>query len=177
MPATPPRSLLRARRVRWWHSAVVLVLLAGVLGAVFFFPGDEPAQRRQQGPPGRGPLTIVSMGDSTLSGEGIGTYTKDTNGRGGNWCHRSPDAAIHQTDLPGVRKTVNLACSGANSDLVRLGKARKYTEGSQAAQLREVAEDNRVAAIVVAVGANDDPHFSAQLTACAKAYWGGTPCT
>lgn len=156
---------------------MAVILLAGVLVAVFFFPGEEPAQKRRTGPPGTGPLTVVSMGDSTLSGEGIGRYTDDTDGSGGNWCHRSPDATIHQVDLPGVETKVNLACSGANTDLVRLGKARKYTEGSQAAQLREVAETHRVTAVVVAVGANDDPHFSARLTECAKAYWGGTPCT
>lgn len=169
--------LLRRTRVRWWHTALVLVLLASVLTVVFFVPGEEAPQRSQKGPPGSGPLTIVSIGDSTLSGEGTGTYTAETNGRGGNWCHRSPDAMVHRTDVPGVRQTINLACSGANSEHVRLTNAKKYTEGSQTAQLREVVEDHRVAAVVVAVGANDDPHFSARLTECAKAYWGGTPCT
>jgi hypothetical protein len=174
MPDTPAP---RRRRVRWWHTALALVLLAVILAAVFFLPGEEPAQQRRQGPPGTGPLTIVSIGDSTLSGEGTGTYTPDTDGRGGNWCHRSPDATIHHTDLPGVRRKINLACSGANTEHVRLTKARKYTEGSQAAQLREIAKTHRVAAVVVAIGANDDPRFSARLTECAKAYWGTTPCT
>jgi len=174
MPATLAP---RRRRVRWWHVAAALGVLAGVLAAIAFLPGEEPAQRKRQGPPGTGPLTVVSIGDSTLSGEGTGTYTPETDGRGGNWCHRSPDAVIHHVDLPGVRRKINLACSGATTELVRLGTARRYTEGSQAAQLRRIAKTHRVTAVVVAVGANDDPRFSARLTDCAKAYWGPTPCT
>lgn len=174
-------SLLRSR-FRWWHTGVGLVLLSGALALVLLVPSSPtapPAPRpgEPEGPPGSGPLTIVSIGDSTLSGEGAGDYTPETNGRGGNWCHRSPHATIHHTAVPDVEEKVNLACSGANSEHVRLTKATKYTEGSQAAQLRQLVKDHRVTAVVVAVGANDDPHFSARLTECAKAWWGGTPCT
>lgn len=169
--------LLPRTGLRWWHSAGVLVLLAAVLAAVFLFPADEPGRRKEPGPPSRGPVTIVSIGDSTLSGEGTGDYTKETNGRGGNWCHRSPASTIHTTQVPGATKTVNLACSGANTEHVRLTEARKYTEGSQAEQLRSLAKNHRIAAVIVSVGANDDPHFSKRLTECAKAFWGGAPCT
>lgn len=168
---------LRNLRLRRWQSVLALLVLAGVLTAVFLVPRDRPARPLREDPPGAGPLTIVSIGDSSLSGEGTGEYTPDTNGRDGNWCHRSPASAIHVTDVPLVQKTVNLACSGANTEHVRLTKAKKYTEGSQAAQLRELVKDHQVAAVVVGVGANDDPHFSARLTECAKAYWTGTPCT
>lgn len=170
----------RRPRFRWWHSAGVLILLAAALSAVLFFPADEPVRDKKKpsgGPPGTGPLTAVSIGDSSLSGEGTGDYDLGTNGTGGNWCHRSPHSTIHTTRVPGVTKTINLACSGAATEHVRLTKARKYTEGSQAAQLRELLKTHRVIAVVVGIGANDDPHFSRRLTECAKAYWGGAPCT
>jgi hypothetical protein len=46
----------------------------------------------------------------------------------------------------------------------------QYTEHSQAGQLGVVARRNRVVAIVVAVGANDDPHFAQVLNACVQAW-------
>lgn len=117
------------------------------------------------------------MGDSSISGEGTGQYTPGTDGKGGNWCHRSPESTIHATSVPGVGKTVNLACSGAATAHVALTEQTKYTEGSQAARLRKLTKDHRVAAVVVAVGANDDPHFSQRLTECTKAWWGTKPCS
>jgi lysophospholipase L1-like esterase len=122
------------------------------------------------GPPADAPLTIVSMGDSTISGEGAGDYDAATNGRGGDWCHRSPNAEVHQTHVPGVVKTINIACSGASTAQVGLGSAVQYTEHSQTAQLAKLATHDRVVAVVVAVGANDDPHFSQVLNSCVQAW-------
>lgn len=122
------------------------------------------------GPPAHAPLTIVSMGDSTVSGEGAGDYEPGTDGQNGDWCHRSAVAEIHETKLPGVLQTVNLACSGAASAQVGLGTSVHYTERSQTAQLTALATRNRVVAIVVAVGANDDPHFAQVLNDCVTAW-------
>ena len=164
------------RRYRWWLSGAAL-LLAAILGGVFVFVSGEPplpgrpGPPERPGPPGTGPLTIVSMGDSTLSGEGAGNYTAETNGKNGNWCHRSPYATVHQTNLPKVTAEVNLACSGAPSEQVALGDVKQYTERSQAEQLAEVIDDgHRVVAIVVAVGANDDPQFSHMIDRCFEAW-------
>lgn len=110
------------------------------------------------------------MGDSTVSGEGAGNYDAMTNGRNGDWCHRSPAAEVHETHVPGVVKTVNIACSGADSAQVGLGPATHYTEHSQTAQLAKLATRDRVVAIVVAVGANDDPHFAQVLDSCVQAW-------
>lgn len=118
------------------------------------------------GPPGEGPLTIVSLGDSTISGEGAGDYSAGTDGEDGNWCHRSPHALVHQIELAGVTESVNLACSGAPSEQVALGDVEQWTEPSQAQQLRELVETHRVAAVVVAIGANDEPHFSRLISEC-----------
>jgi hypothetical protein len=122
------------------------------------------------GPPANAPLTIVSMGDSTISGEGAGDYDTATNGRDGDWCHRSPDAEINKTHVPGIVKTINIACSGADTAQVGLGPALHYTEHSQTAQLAGLAAHDRVEAIVVAVGANDDPHFAQVLDSCVQAW-------
>lgn len=145
-------------------AVVLLILLFAAAGDI---PPVPPAPK--PGPP-PGPLTIVSMGDSTLSGEGTGDYTAATNGANGDWCHRSPDAEIKQTHLAGVVRTVNIACSGADTTDVAIGKSLQYTEPSQTGQLARIAKHNRVLAIVIAVGANDDPHFAQLLNACVEAW-------
>ncbi|WP_236792440.1 GDSL-type esterase/lipase family protein [Amycolatopsis sp. GM8] len=168
------------RRYRWWIGGGVILFVA-VLAAVFVFsgPGNRPGPLRPPGPPGVGPLTIVTLGDSTLSGEGAGAYTPDTNGSNGDWCHRSPEAAVFETHVPGITAKVNLACSGAKSAQVGLGDAKQWTELSQAEQLANLVKDHRVAAVVIAVGANDDPQFSALVTQCFQSWFlsGNAPCS
>lgn len=163
-------------RLSWWHGGLALVL-AGVLAAILFFPSDEPVAPTPPGPPGQGPLTLVSMGDSSLSGEGTGLYTPETDGSNGNWCHRSPKSTVHMTAVPGIRRTVNLACSGAPSAHVQLGDVKQWGEPSQAGQLGELTRTHRIAAVVVAVGANDEPKFSQLIPACARAWFRGPPCS
>ncbi|HKS49186.1 MAG TPA: GDSL-type esterase/lipase family protein [Amycolatopsis sp.] len=167
------------RRFRWWIGAGALLFVT-VLVAVLVLtwgPGTPPAKR--QGPPGTGPLTIVSLGDSTLSGEGAGDYTADTSGANGDWCHRSPNATVFETDVPGIAAKVNFACSGAPSAQVALGDVRQYTEPSQAGQLAGLVKTHRVAIVVVALGANDDPHFSQLINDCFQAWFiaGSPPCS
>jgi lysophospholipase L1-like esterase len=148
-------------------------VLAGVLLIALFATAASAAPvppPPRPGPPVNAPLTIVSLGDSTLSGEGAGDYDPATDGPGGDWCHRSAAAEIHETVVPGVVKTINLACSGADTAQVGLGNAVHYTERSQTAQLTALATHDRVVAIVVAVGANDDPHFAQVLDSCVSAW-------
>jgi hypothetical protein len=153
-----------------------LVLVVATLGLT----GDHrfPPPRPMPGPPQDVPRVLVAMGDSTMSGEGAGDYEKGTNGEKGNWCHRSPHASIYQVEVPGVEKAYNLACSGAPSGQVALGEVEQYTEPSQSKQLARIASSNRVTAIVVASGANDDPAFSHVLNSCVQAWVGReTPCS
>ena len=168
-------------RYRWWIGGGVLVFVAVLLGVfVFSGPGTPPGPVRPPGPPGTGPLTIVTLGDSTLSGEGAGNYTPDTNGTNGDWCHRSPAATVFETHVPGVVAKVNLACSGATAAQVGLGDAKQYTEPSQATQLAQlIRDDHRVAVVVIGVGANDDPHFSQLVSQCFQAWFvaGDAPCS
>ena len=167
------------RRFRWWIGAGVLLFVAILVAVLVVFTGGPQAPVKRPGPPGTGPLTIVSLGDSTLSGEGAGNYTADTNGANGDWCHRSPSAAVFETAVPGITAKVNFACSGAPAEQVALGEVKQYTEPSQAGQLGELIRTHRVAVVVVAVGANDDPHFSQLVNDCFQAWFssGGAPCS
>jgi len=111
---------------------------------------------------------VVALGDSTMSGEGAGSYEPGTNGEdGGDWCHRSTEASIMKTVVEADRK-INLACSGANSDKLR-------TE--QLPRLRQIAGSDRIVALVVAIGANDDPRFSEILNKCFEAWGKRSDCT
>lgn len=158
----------------WLALFIVLVLCVLGMSGDHRFPAPIPLP----GPPIDAPRAVVAMGDSTMSGEGAGDYERGTNGEKGNWCHRSPNASIFQVKLPAVTKAFNLSCSGAPSPQVGLGKVEQYTEISQSSQLARIATRNRVVAIVVASGANDDPAFSHVLNACVQAWVGkDRPCS
>ena len=114
------------------------------------------------------PTAVVALGDSAASGDGAGGYEAGTRGEGGNWCHRSPRAYVHHTDLAAT--PVNLACSGAAAADVGFGTGTHYTEGSQAARLVEVARRYRVQAVVLQVGANDEAALLGTGIACIRAF-------
>lgn len=114
---------------------------------------------------------VVAMGDSTVSGEGAGDYEDGTDGERGDWCHRSSGASVHRLATAGVDGTINLACSGAPAEQVGLGRVTQYTEPSQAERLAGIAASNRVVAVVVAAGANDEPAFSHVLDQCVQAWF------
>ncbi|MFI9010840.1 GDSL-type esterase/lipase family protein [Actinosynnema sp. NPDC053489] len=114
------------------------------------------------------PTAVVSLGDSAISGEGAGSYEAGTEGENGNWCHRSTQAMVHRTQL--ADRTVNLACSGADSANVSLADTVHYTEGSQARRLIDVARQYRVTTVVVQVGANDDVRFADTMVDCVAAW-------
>lgn len=111
---------------------------------------------------------VVSLGDSAISGEGAGNYEPGTRGENGNWCHRSANALIHRTSL--AQRTINLACSGADSANVSLADTSHYTEGSQARRLIAIAQQYRVTTVVVQVGTNDEPAFADTVLACVGAW-------
>lgn len=161
-----------------WRAWVALAVVVVLLGTVLLVgDGLTPEPTPLPGPPQDAPRVLVAMGDSTISGEGAGDYEEGTDGENGDWCHRSPHASIHQTNLVTLDRTINLACSGAPSPQVGLGEVVQYTEPSQAARLARIAARNRVLAVVVASGANDDPAFSHVLNACVEAWTGrGEPC-
>ncbi|WP_447007654.1 GDSL-type esterase/lipase family protein [Saccharothrix isguenensis] len=148
---------------------IVAVALVLPLLALLLVVSDSPYPSTP-GPARDAPRALVALGDSTMAGEGAGTYEPGTDGENGNWCHRSLRASVHNTQVEGVDRVFNLACSGANSEQVGITDQVRNTEGSQARQLAAIAREYRVSVVVVAVGANDDPRFSDVLGACLKAW-------
>ncbi|MGH3621752.1 MAG: GDSL-type esterase/lipase family protein [Sciscionella sp.] len=169
---------MRIRRGHWiaFAAVVLAVVMVGTVLSTQLF--DNSRQAIPQRPVHPGPRTVVSMGDSTISGEGAGSYSPDTDGRRVDWCHRSSKAEINELRLPETQRVVNLACSGANAEQVALGEAKQYTEPSQAGQLAALAMRNNITTIVVGVGANDDPQFGHTISACFQQWLSrGKGCT
>jgi lysophospholipase L1-like esterase len=148
-------------RSRRWQSVLIGVALAG--GSMLAAPAAVAAPADDR------PTAVVSLGDSAMSGEGAGDYEPGTRGENGDWCHRSTKSMIHRTQL--ADRTVNLACSGADSANVSLADTTHYTEGSQARRLIGVATTYRVTTVLVQVGANDEPAFADTLVDCIKAWF------
>ncbi|KAA5832062.1 hypothetical protein F1721_19890 [Saccharopolyspora hirsuta] len=155
---------MRAHRTK----TLLFVVVSGVLALALlisdqYLPG-LPLQPKQL------PSAVVTMGDSTLSGEGGGDYLAGTNGERGNWCHRSAAAPINQLRLPPEVTRINLACSGAGAEVVGADPEPGHAEGSQSAQLAELAKRYRITDVVVQVGANDDVGFTDVVNQCVEAW-------
>ncbi|MGA4851026.1 ricin-type beta-trefoil lectin domain protein [Streptomyces sp. G5(2025)] len=124
-------------------------------------PAERPMAERKTG--------LISLGDSEISGEGVGTYEPGTDGPD-NWCHRSPDAAIHRTGIP-ADVTYNVACSGAQTVNIRIGGQKQYAdELVQSDNLAVKARNTRIKTILLVIGANDDLQFAPVMTDCVTRY-------
>ncbi|MEU5983762.1 ricin-type beta-trefoil lectin domain protein [Streptomyces sp. NPDC047434] len=124
-------------------------------------PAERPLAARRTG--------LISLGDSEISGEGVGTYEPPTNGPD-NWCHRSPDAAIHRTGIP-ADLTFNVSCSGAYSGNIRIGGSKQYAdELVQSDNLAVKARNTRIKMVLLVAGANDDLQFGPVMTDCVTRY-------
>lgn len=109
--------------------------------------------------------SLISLGDSEISGEGVGNYEPGTNGPD-NWCHRSKDAAVHRTGIP-ADVTYNVSCSGGATANLRIGGTQQFPdELVQSDSLAIKARNTRIKMITVVVGANDDLHFGPVVTDC-----------
>ncbi|MFJ9524382.1 ricin-type beta-trefoil lectin domain protein [Streptomyces cyaneofuscatus] len=124
-------------------------------------PAERPLAERKTG--------LISLGDSEISGEGVGTYDPGTNGPD-NWCHRSPEAAIHRTGIA-ADVTYNVSCSGAYSGNIRIGGNKQYAdELVQSDSLAIKARNTRIKMVVLVAGANDDLQFGPVMTDCVVRY-------
>ncbi|MFE3522774.1 ricin-type beta-trefoil lectin domain protein [Streptomyces sp. NPDC059161] len=124
-------------------------------------PAERPMADRRTG--------LISLGDSEISGEGVGTYEAGTNGPD-NWCHRSPDSAIHRTGVP-ADETYNVACSGAYTGNIRIGGTKQYAdELVQSDSLAIKARNTRIKMVLLVAGANDDLQFAPVMTDCVERY-------
>lgn len=125
--------------------------------ALYGDPAERPMAQRK--------TSLISLGDSEISGEGVGTYEPGTDGPT-NWCHRSPDAAIHRTGIA-ADVTYNVACSGASSVNIRIGGQPQYDdELVQSDSLAIKARNTRLKTVVLVAGANDDLQFGPVITDC-----------
>jgi hypothetical protein len=161
---------------------VVLVVAVILLGLAPAASADSP---------GVGTPTVVTLGDSAISGE-AGRWAGNTNqsasrvdalGSTAYWdtpsgeairgCHRSKAAQAHIGD--GVA-SANLACSGARTSTTGTGSGQTFKPGidfysdtsgrkGQAAALEDYARTHNVRAVVVMIGANNYG-FAAILERC-----------
>jgi hypothetical protein len=141
-------------------------------------PADLEAVRateanRLYGSPAIRPLesrktSLVTMGDSEISGEGVGNYIPGTH-HDGNWCDRSYDQAVFRTGLASDVQ-YNLACSGGEPvHLVYGSGQRQWNELNQGDYLAIKARNTHVKLIWVVVGANGEGtiQFGPVATDCA----------
>ena len=148
--------------------------------------------------PGSGTRTLVSLGDSYISGEAgrwngnsldssfsregtdrayVGWFSYDpakvyVDGTYANGCHRSDVAEVRAAAARVGLSPVNLACSGAETINVlrtRSGGRAYQGEAPQADRLAQVAAETDVRAIVLSIGGND-LGFGDGVAACVQAY-------
>lgn len=127
--------------------------------ALYGSPDIRPLEQRR--------TALVTMGDSEISGEGVGNYVPGTH-QAGNWCDRSYDQAVFRTGIPADQK-YNLACSGATPWNLIAGGPTQHNELNQGDQLAVKARNTHVRLIWVVVGANGDGtiQFGPVATDCA----------
>lgn len=167
----------RSPRRRWRGATVAIALAAGLVAsltpAVSATAGTAPPiaplpdhleQIRAAeavdlyGSPEIRPLAqrrtaLVTMGDSEISGEGVGNYEPGTDGPD-NWCHRSLDQAVFRTGIP-ADEQYNLACSGAQPQHLVYGSgATQWDELNQGDYLAIKARNTHIKLLWVVVGAN-----------------------
>ncbi|HZE40377.1 MAG TPA: ricin-type beta-trefoil lectin domain protein [Stackebrandtia sp.] len=98
--------------------------------------------------------SLVTMGDSEISGEGVGNYEPGTH-TDGNWCDRSLDQAVHRTGIDSDEQ-YNVACSGAASpDLIQGSGSHQWNELNQGDNLAIKARNTHIKLIWMVIGAND----------------------
>jgi hypothetical protein len=141
--------------------------------------------------PGVGTQTVVTLGDSAISGEagrwagntnqsssrvdalGSAAYYDAGSGEAIKGCHRSKSAQAH---IGGGVASLNLACSGAKTSTGGTGSGQDFKPGidfysdasgrkGQALMLQEYAATHNVKAVVVMIGANNYG-FAAILERC-----------
>ncbi|MBB4958985.1 ricin-type beta-trefoil lectin domain protein [Micromonospora polyrhachis] len=109
-------------------------------------PAIRPIEQRK--------VALLTMGDSQISGEGVGNYVPGTH-QPGNWCDRSYDQAVFRT---GISSDVqyNIACSGATPWNLIAGGPTQHNELNQGDHLAIKARNTKIKLLWVIVGANGD---------------------
>lgn len=111
---------------------------------------------------------LITMGDSEISGEGVGNYVPGTH-QNGNWCDRSFDQAVFRT---GIASDVqyNVACSGGQPiHLIEGNGQHQWNELNQGDNLAIKARNTHLKLVWIVAGANGDGtiQFGPVATDCA----------
>ncbi len=113
--------------------------------AIYGSPEIRPIEQR--------PTALITMGDSEISGEGVGNYVPGTH-QDGNWCDRSYDQAVFRTGIAADRY-YNIACSGAQPNHLIYGSGTsQHNELNQGENLAIKARNTHLKLVWVVVGAN-----------------------
>ncbi|MGK5445700.1 hypothetical protein ACSNN7_28305 [Micromonospora sp. URMC 105] len=134
------------------------------------------------------PTAAVALGDSFISGEGAGAYSPVVDSTGvaqsfpgwsapnsnAYFCHRSPNASLHQADLPGIQARFNLACSGGQPYDIAAASASR-AKGRQVAaqldQLRAVGQTHDIDLVLIGLGSNNSSFtFGSVAEKCANRF-------
>ncbi len=136
------------------------VIRASEATALYGSPGIKPIEQRK--------TSLITMGDSEISGEGVGNYVPGTH-QNGNWCDRSYDQAVFRTGIPSDTQ-YNLAFSGGQPvHLIEGSGQRQWNELNQGDYLAIKARNTHVKLIWIVVGANGEGtiQFGPVATDCA----------
>ncbi|MDG4794610.1 ricin-type beta-trefoil lectin domain protein [Micromonospora sp. WMMD1082] len=127
--------------------------------ALYGAPGIRPIEQRR--------TALITMGDSQISGEGVGNYVPGTH-QPGNWCDRSYDQAVFRTGIAADER-YNIACSGATPWNLIAGGPTQHNELNQGDHLAIKARNTHIKLIWVVAGANGDGtiQFGPVATDCA----------
>ncbi|GLZ80498.1 hypothetical protein Afil01_53050 [Actinorhabdospora filicis] len=129
--------------------------------ALYGDPAIRPFESRK--------TALITMGDSEISGEGVGNYEPGTH-VSGNYCDRSLDQAVFRVQIPADVR-YNVACSGAASPHLRYGSGQhQWNELNQGDNLAIKARNTRLRLVWIVIGANDSGgiEFGPVATDCAK---------
>lgn len=137
---------------------------AGEATALYGSPEIRPMAQRK--------TAVITMGDSEISGEGVGNYETGTHTYGPpeNWCDRSRDQAVWRLTIA-IDVRYNVACSGAAPWHLQEGNGRtQWNELNQGDNLAIKARNTRMRTIWVVAGANGSGNieFGPVVTDCTK---------
>jgi hypothetical protein len=128
------------RSSRWRRSLAVLLGAAALLTATAAPSLADPTP------------TLVVLGDSYSSGEGLYPYDVGTDVPGRNLCHRSAKSYGHVAAAELGYRLVDHSCSGATLDAMDAANPKNRNEPAQNAAVAGLGADDAVA---LTVGGND----------------------
>lgn len=162
LTATSPAQAAAARPAPTPLPANLETIRAAEATGLYGDPAIRPLETRK--------TALITMGDSEISGEGVGNYEPGTHQLNPeNFCDRSFDQAVHRVGIPADVR-YNVACSGGASPHLIAGSGQKqWTEINQGDNLAIKARNTHIKLVWIVIGANDAGgiEFGTVATDCA----------